>query len=94
MHYKIPKVYTVEIAEDRYVTADVIVYVVQDRSYGADIDGNRGVEKLDIDDWDFDLLPSKDDDGKPLAKEELIQLHNLVDKEIFSEDATDLVYGV
>ena len=47
------------------VTVDIVVYGVCESNYGADADGNRGINAWFVEDYEY-TIPDASDDGTPL----------------------------
>ena len=47
------------------VTVDIVVYGVYESNYGADADGNRGINAWFVEDYEY-TIPDASDDGTPL----------------------------
>ena len=64
--------------EDREYTALVIVEYSVEQNYGADRDGNRGVKRTNIDDWNVDVI--RDESGRvvDMTKDMYLEVHSKI----------------
>jgi hypothetical protein len=85
MSIKIKKELVIELPTNKLITLDVTLYIDHDAHYGADADGNRGVDAWFIDDIDY-KLPTQDDYGDKLDDKEVVQLVKYIEKEIDNLD--------
>jgi len=63
------------------ITVCVRVTAYEDKNYGADADGNRGVSVWFTEDWEYDI-ESCSKEVKKLKKEQIIELENKIEKRV------------
>lgn len=65
--------------EDRVFTVEADVELSIEKNYGADIDGNRGVEKTFIDNVDIQCIVEILESGEEINIEELLLPHDIAE---------------
>lgn len=84
------KEFTVELGDDKTVTAEMNATFIYDANYGADADGNRGMGVWFVDDVYPTHEIAYDDDGRRLTREEIELAQDLLEILASEESSEEL----